>query len=153
KQISRGSLSKDLPQWRFDGKMLACLTGGVIKVVLPNGDDMRQIYPPPHRSTSADSDNSQPADDETSSMKLPPIEFFRWAPKGLPIVARQITDSAVTTVGQAQWWDKGQRPAAAQDGPAVLEAESLVLIPNLDVDKPLFLRNSAANQVGLSWYP
>jgi dipeptidyl aminopeptidase/acylaminoacyl peptidase len=62
RQITQGSVSKDLPAWRPNGQQIGFLTGGTVKIVRPNGDDMEQIYPPPHKGGGGEEANQ--ADDQ-----------------------------------------------------------------------------------------
>src|SRR5207249_4449393 len=95
RQITYGSGSKDSPQWKPDGKLIAFLTGGAIKVVEPNGSNLRQVYPPPHKGSVEQGDetshNGQP-DQETEEGKKAPINRYLWSPNGISIAAVQVNE-------------------------------------------------------------
>src|SRR5207253_2020258 len=68
-QLTQGSGGKDAPQFRPDGKEIAYLTGGAIKLVAFNGTPGDQIYPQPNKSSSEATGGT---DSETESTKRPP---------------------------------------------------------------------------------
>jgi Tol biopolymer transport system component len=51
KQLTHGSGSKDAPSYRPDGRQIAFMVGGTIKVVDPNGEHMEQVYPHFHKES------------------------------------------------------------------------------------------------------
>lgn len=148
-QLTTGSISKDSPQWSPDGKFIAFLTGGAIKVIEPNGSNLRQVYPPPHKSDSQQSagDQSQPDDDE---LRRPPIDLFKWATQGSAVVARQIIEGAEAGIGASRWWEKSGQNATMRES-SMIEPESLVLLPSLD-GKPQFMPATRGNQISYTWF-
>jgi TolB protein len=149
RQATHGTIGKDLPGWRPDGKQIAFLAGGVIKVMKPNGDDVRQIYPPPHRGGS----EGEEEEEENPGFKSPPITSFIWASNSAFIAALQVMEGEnAPTMGQSNWWEKNNRPDGEAGRMTVMEPESLVVLPGLDA-KPIMLPGAQANKVGFSWFP
>ena len=149
KQATYGSLSKDMPQWKPDGKQIAFLTGGAIKVVSPNGSDMEQVYPRPTRGNSPGiTEGDQPPDD-AEGLRRPPITWFRWSPSGASIAGVQVLEGEnAAAIGQANWW--GKQPNNGEERMAVVEPESIVILPHLDAEP---VRLPGANRVSFGWYP
>ncbi len=150
KQATYGSLSKDMPQWKPDGKQIAFLTGGAIKVISPNGSDLEQVYPRPARGNSpvAGSESDQPPDD-ADGLRRPPITWFRWSPSGGSVAGVQVLEGEnAAAVGQANWW--GRHTNEDEERIGVVEPESIVVLPHLDAEP---IRLPGANRVSFGWYP
>ncbi len=148
-QLTTGSTSKDSPQWDPNGKLIAFLTGGTVKVIEPNGTNLRQVYPPPHRSTSQDNAGEENQSDD--ELKRPPIDSFRWAPNGVSLVFRQIIEGLESGTGRSRWWEKPDKTPTARES-TMIEPESLVLLPRLEAEKPVFMAATNANLVSASWF-
>jgi TolB protein len=150
KQATYGSLSKDMPQWRPDGRQIAFLTGGAIKVISPNGADLEQVYPRPTKGNAPGGESQSDAPPEDAEgLRRPPITWFRWSPSGASLAGIQVLEGEnAAAMGRANWWGK---PAAEDDGPlGVVEPESVVVLPHLDAE-PVWL--PGANKVTFGWYP
>ncbi|MGC8668435.1 MAG: TolB family protein [Chthonomonadales bacterium] len=151
-----GSIGKDAPQFRPDGKVIAFLSGGVIKVIAPNGKDLRQVYPPPHRggSSSGDTETGDEAATDPTQFKLPPISQFKWSPDGKAIAAVQVLEGeTLLGEGRPEWWHRDEQPAGRHASSGIMEAESVVVLPSLDAQAPVMLPGAAANHAGIAWYP
>lgn len=149
RQATRGSIGKDSPQWRPDGKLIGFLSGGVIKVIQPNGEGLRQVYPAPHKG-GGPSEN----DSDDNEMKRPPIVQFQWAPNGVAIAGVQVAEEYLGASGKSDWWRPDQ--AGKSDIPEfspLTEPESVVLLPNVETEKPTLLAHAGAHRVGISWLP
>ena len=157
KALTYGSVSKNAPQWSPDGKLIGFLSGGAIKVVQPNGEGLRQIYPAPHAgSGTEEGEHEEHEDGQETAGKRPPINTFRWSPAGLAIAAVQVFEGEyATTVGEQLWWVKNNNSANAAQGaqPAVMEPEALVLLPRYDSHKVERRPGTAAEKVSFGWYP
>lgn len=150
-QITQGSVSKDLPQWRPNGTHIGFLTGGTVKIIGTNGEDMQQIYPPPHKGGGAS--DTEHEDDQDEMGKRPPIQSFRWAPDGSGIAGVQVTEGdQAPGIGQGRWWDKANAPGSAEAMPSVVEPETLVLLPGL-TEKPQLLVGTNCKEVSFDWLP
>lgn len=151
RQITQGSVSKDLPAWRPNGQQIGFLTGGTVKIIRPNGEDMEQIYPPPHKGgggTEADQ-----ADEQEEVGRKPPITSFRWSPDGSGIAGIQVTEGEqAAAIGQGRWWEKSEGADAAQSMPTVIEPETVVLLPGLS-EKPQVLFGTNSKEVSFDWMP
>jgi len=148
KQLTYGSISKDMPQWRADGKLIAFLSGGVIKVVKPNAADVEQIYPKPHKGGATEEDEAEDAD---AAIRRPPIVWFRWAPVGQALAGIQVMEGEHAAVlGNANWWSKTEGAPQDGEGPLVVEPESIVVLPHLEA-QPFVL--PGAEKVQFDWMP
>jgi dipeptidyl aminopeptidase/acylaminoacyl peptidase len=126
-QITQGSGSKSQPRWSPDGKLVAFTVGGEIKVIRPNGADMRQLYPHQHKANAAEG--------ETEGLKQPPVNGYQWSPSGAFIAGVVITEGETATVyGAGNWWEKKPGGPDAPEGPVrtVSEPETLIVIPAAD---------------------
>jgi Tol biopolymer transport system component len=150
RQITQGSVSKDLPAWRPNGHQIGFLTGGTVKLIQPNGGEMEQIYPPPHKGGGG-TESSQ-ADEQEEGAKKPPIDLFRWSPDGTGIAGRQVTEGEqAAAIGQSKWWEKSDG-GDAQAMPTVLEPETVVLLPGLS-EKPQVLFGTNSKELSFDWMP
>jgi len=158
-QATYGSLSKDQPLWRADGKQIAFLTGGVVKVIAPNGSGLDQLYPRPRKKAAGEADghDHEEGEDEEGEGKRPPIMTYRWSPNGKSIAAVEVTEGEnALTIGTPRWWDEQEKSAVArqtESAPRVAEPERVVLIRDVDEGGALRLPGAAANRVGVFWYP
>ena len=154
--LTYGSVSKTSPQWSPDGKLIGFLSGGAIKVIQPNGNGLKQIYPAPHAGSGAEQGNEEEHGDEPEQEgRRPPINVFRWSPVGVSVAAVQVFegDYAFTT-GRQQWWQQESRPTGGhEDAQAVVEPEALVLLPRYDSGKVERRPGAAAEKVSFGWYP
>lgn len=151
RQITQGSVSKDLPQWRPNGQQIGFLTGGTVKIIRTNGEDMEQIYPPPHKGGGGT--ESDQADEQDEGGRKPPINSFRWSPDGSGIAGIQITEGEqAAAIGQGRWWDKPAGNDAAQAMPTVVEPETVVLLPGLS-EKPQILFGTNSKELSFDWMP
>lgn len=147
-QMTRGSGSKFSPLYRPDGKQIAFLTGGAIKVVDINGKQMEQIYPAPHKSSGQGGGEGE----EDEALRKPPIENFRWSPNGQSILGVQVTEGdEAPVVGKQRWWDKEQSSIASSSS-GVMDPETLLLLPSLETDA-IPLINTNSKSLGYSWMP
>ncbi len=153
-QASYGSASKDLPFWRPDGKMVGYLAGGAVKVMSPNGSNMRQVYPPPHKGGADEHEQNpgQPTQPDDPGLKKPPVISYAWSPNGVALAAIQVTEGEnAYAVGRASWWQPGsQTPESADAGMAVSEPEGVIVLPHPDAETPVLL--AQASRVGFSWF-
>lgn len=149
-QITYGTLTKSKPQWRIGSDIIGFLSGGAIKTVRANGDDLRQVYPIPHHDIPSESGEETEAD---AIGKRPPIELFRWSPNGKALVAVQVMEGEdAPTVGDPNWFKK--RTDSPTNGGIVgttVEPEVVILLRSLEDEKPLLL--TAARKVGVAWTP
>jgi len=153
RQVTYGSISKDMPRWRPDGGLIAFLSGGAIKVVTPNGSDVEQIYPRPHRGGGAtdESGDAQPTAEDAGGLRRPPIASYRWAPVGASVVGVQVMEGENAAVlGQSSWWAQPGAEEAPSVPAGVVEPESLVVLSHLEAE-PFML--PGAETVMFDWYP
>jgi len=153
-QATHGSIAKDSPQWRPDGKLIAFLTGGTIKVIEPNGDNLKQVYPVPHRETGEE--HAQEGQ-EIDTGKRPPIRLFRWSPNNSTIAAVQMVEGEHSFVqGKSNWWqekENGARNEAERSTHILSVPESIVMLPSIEGGEPYLLAQAGANMVGMDWFP
>jgi Tol biopolymer transport system component len=149
RQITQGTVSKDLPQWRPNGGQIGFLTGGTVKIIATNGEGMEQIYPPPHKGGGG-TESDQEDDD---ARRKPPLDSFRWSPDGSGIAGVQITEGEqAPAIGQGRWWDRGNVPGESDAAPSIVEPETLVLLPGLS-EKPQILFGTNSRELSFDWMP
>lgn len=149
-QITYGTLAKTRPQWRAGDDVIGFLSGGAIKTVRANGDDLRQVYPIPHRGAPSESGEESEAE---ALGKRPPIELFSWSPNGKALVAVQVMEGEdAPTAGDPNWFKK-RTDSPVSDGMVgvTVEPEAVILLRSLEDEKPLLL--TAAKKVGVAWTP
>lgn len=146
KQITTGSGSKSMPQWRPDGLQIAFLVGGVLKVVKPNGDDMEQIYPH-FQKNSGQTDETENSD---AGRIRPPLIYYRWAPESNWIAAVQVAEGEQAPVqGDGNWFQTDQkRPANL---PTVAAPETMLVLP-AGGEEPTRHDQTNSNKTGFSWF-
>lgn len=152
-QATYGSIAKDQPQWRPDGKQIAFLTGGAIKVIDPNGDNLRQVYPVPHRESAGEHAEGE---QETSGLKSPPLRYFRWSPNSSSLAAIQVMEGEnAPTLGRGQWWQKSENGSSepTPEQRTVVEPESVIVLPGIDGSEPFIPHGAMAHVVGIDWLP
>ncbi len=152
RQITYGSISKDMPRWRSDGKLIAFLSGGAIKVVTPNAADLSQVYPPPHKGGGAQGDdNRDEAGEDLSSFRRPPIVWFDWSPTAQSLAGIQVMEGENAAVlGNSGWWSQPKGMPSDFGGGTLVEPESIVVLPHLEAE-PFVL--PGAEKVQFDWMP
>jgi TolB protein len=149
-QATSGSIGKEQPQWRPDGKVIGYLSGGVIKVMNPNGTGILQVYPPPRRGGGQQSDNQ---DEPDVPQLLPPIRAFQWSPNNSSIAAIQVVEGeSAPPMGQSDWWKQGSSNEAGAAPSQSLPPESVMLLPSIDT-KPKVMPQTGGNHVSICWFP
>jgi Tol biopolymer transport system component len=144
-QITFGSGSKQSPEWRPDGKQIAFLMGGVLKVVLPNGEGMEQVYPHFHKG------GGEEDDDQESGQRKPPLMFYRWSPDGTALAAVQVAEGEQAIVQGRSDWFKNREPQDSQ--PAIVaEPETMLILP-AGGEEPTVRPETNSSKVGFSWFP
>jgi Tol biopolymer transport system component len=154
RQATYGSMGKISPAWRHDGKQIAFLSGGTLKVMDPNGTNVVQVYPEPHRGGGGQDSDSESSNSDQDPFRKPPITFFRWSSNNATIAALQVADDAGQDVkGQANWWDKPEGGGQPTDtASSISEPESVFLLPGSGM-KPVPLMGAVANRASFAWYP
>jgi Tol biopolymer transport system component len=148
-QITYGTLAKSKPQWRAGSDVIGFLSGGALKTVRANGDDLRQVYPIPHRGTPSETGEESEAEEVG---KRPPIELFRWSPNGKAVVAVQVMEGEdAPTIGDPNWFKKHPNTSSSEPTGMTVEPEAVILLRSLEDEKPLLL--TAAKKVGVAWTP
>ncbi len=146
-QATQGSIQKDNPTWIMNGQKVAFLTGGVIKVINPNGTGLKQVYPPPIRGGA---ESTTTNDNEEADFLLPPIRAYAWDPNGKQIAGIQTTDGQFApAMGESNWWKTKSSGGAQQN---IQYPESAVLLPSM-TSKPALIPGGASNHVGIAWLP
>ena len=156
--VTYGSVSKTWPQWSPDGKLIGFLSGGAIKVIQPNGNGLKQLYPAPHAGSGAEQGSEEEhheGDEPEQGGPRPPINVFRWSPVGMALAAVQVSEGEhALTFGQQQWWQKENRPAdQPEERQSVVEPEALILLPRYDSGRVEHRAGAAAEKVSFGWFP
>lgn len=154
RQLTHGSQSKDFPAFRPDGRLIGYLAGGAIKVIEPNGSGLRQVYPAPHKGDDQEHEGEQQPTQE-GAPKQPPVISFKWAPGSVALAGIQLTEGQDAAVmGDSGWWKKQDKSREHLDRPGMtMEPESLIMLPNVETEKPVLLPTTNSQKVGFSWYP
>lgn len=133
RQATYGSTSKDKPQYSPDGKWIAYLSGGCIKIVQPNGKNGRQVFPPPTRASAPGDENDDQSankNDATEGLRKPPIRQFSWSPNSHGVAGvQEIEGEYAVPLGSPNWWQKDHTPQAVQ---TVNDPELAVVLPSIE---------------------
>jgi TolB protein len=154
RQATTGSIDKDMPRWRNDGKMIAFLSGGAIKTMNPNGEDIEQIYPRPTRSASKAGEEDPANSEVMANMLSSPINHYRFSPNGMAMAARQETEGEnAPAIGQQRWWEKQGNTDDPQSSAIIAEPESVIVLPSISGDvKPFLAGDGGAQKVYYDWF-
>jgi Tol biopolymer transport system component len=144
--ITTTSGAKDYPEFAPDGRTLAYLVGGNIKQMKPNGEQLEQIYPHPHKGGSGEKEDG--GAEAAGAMMTPPVQIFKFSPSGVQLAMVQTLEGEQAPVyGNGNWFKDRKRNAApaADTGP---ESEALSIY-ELESEKPN--ARGTANRIGFDW--